>query len=56
MDIENVIINRNITHEKTVKSDRRLSPIWLTQKSRQIIHNAKSHENKPTYLTLETNK
>lgn len=53
IDIENVIIIRNIAHMLTVKSDRRLSPKWLTQKSRQIIHKLKSHESSPTYLTLK---
>lgn len=53
IDIDNVIIIRNIAHMLTVKSDRRLSPKWLTQKSRQIIHKLKSHESNPTYLTLK---
>lgn len=52
IDIKNVITHLNITHKKIVKSDRRLSPKWLTQKSLQIIHKLKSHERSPTYLTL----
>lgn len=55
MDIINVIIHLNTTHKKTVKSDRRLSPKWLTQKSLQIIHKLKSQERSPTYLTLKKN-
>lgn len=52
IDTENVITTRNTAHKKTVRSVSRLSPKWLTQKSRQIIHKLKTHENSPTYLTL----
>lgn len=53
IDIENVIISRNNAHKQIVKSDKRLSPKWLTQKSLQIIHRLKNHESSPTYLTLK---